>query len=262
MGRKCPGQFVERPLGAVLLQDLVQIWIRADDRKLRYFLVKDDLVCVRTKLYPASEESFESSGVGASDWRPRHEKLTRKSDSSQPAAEMAVYLFDDWFDPIEAGLRDRVREFIQAMVEGELDAALMRPRYGRRSQSSSCDADGPVGVTGHRHGHRSRSLWGLVLRQSPRLCSSLFIGWPRSFGDYAAPANGDRIVAHRGARSTMSAEGISPFVQGTRQPAQVACASTAINHLRRADGTIATFRARRAFEIRRRGASSSSPCPA
>ena len=86
--------------------------------------------------------------------------ITRKSDSSQPAAETAVYLFDDWFDPIEAGVRDRVREFIQAMVEGELDAALMRPRYGRRSQSSSGDADGPVSVTGHRHGHRSRSLMG------------------------------------------------------------------------------------------------------
>jgi putative transposase len=86
--------------------------------------------------------------------------ITRKSDSSQPAAETAVYLFDDWFDPIETGVRDRVREFIQAMVEGELDAALMRPRYGRRLQSSNSDADGPVGVTGHRHGHRSRSLMG------------------------------------------------------------------------------------------------------
>src|SRR4030088_525783 len=85
--------------------------------------------------------------------------FTRKSDSSQPAAETAVYLFDDWFDPIEAGVRDRVREFIQAMVEGELDAALMRPRYGRRSQSSG-DDDGPAGVIGHRHGHRSRSLMG------------------------------------------------------------------------------------------------------
>jgi hypothetical protein len=63
--------------------------------------------------------------------------ITSKSDSSQPAAKTAVYLFDDWFDPIEAGVRDRVREFIHAMVEGELDAALMRPRYGRRSQSSS-----------------------------------------------------------------------------------------------------------------------------
>ena len=32
-----------------------------------------------------------------------------KSDSSQPVGETAVYLFDDWFDPIEAGVRDRVR---------------------------------------------------------------------------------------------------------------------------------------------------------
>ena len=86
--------------------------------------------------------------------------ITRKSASSQPAAETAVYLFDDRFDPLEAGVRDRVREFIQAMVDGELDAALMRPRYGRRSQSSNSDAGGPVGVTGHRHGHRSRSLMG------------------------------------------------------------------------------------------------------
>src|SRR5204863_8832004 len=86
--------------------------------------------------------------------------ITRKSDFSQPAAETAVYLFADWFDPIETGVRDRVREFIQAMVEGELDAALMRPRCGRRSRSSNSDAGGRVGVTGHRHGHRSRSLVG------------------------------------------------------------------------------------------------------
>src|SRR6266851_5684947 len=86
--------------------------------------------------------------------------ISTKSDSPQPAADTAVYLFDDWFDPIEAGVRDRVREFIQAMVEGELDATLMRRRYGRRPKSTSDDDDGLVAVTGHRHGHRSRSLLG------------------------------------------------------------------------------------------------------
>ena len=30
--------------------------------------------------------------------------ITTKSDSSQPVADTAVYLFDDWFDPIEAEL--------------------------------------------------------------------------------------------------------------------------------------------------------------
>jgi hypothetical protein len=45
-----------------------------------------------------------------------------KSSISQPASDTTVYLFDDWFDPIEAGVRDRVRGFIEAMIEGELDS--------------------------------------------------------------------------------------------------------------------------------------------
>jgi hypothetical protein len=46
-----------------------------------------------------------------------------KSSSLQSEGETAVHLLDDCFDPIEAGLRDRVREFIQAMIESELDTA-------------------------------------------------------------------------------------------------------------------------------------------
>src|SRR2546427_9617042 len=86
--------------------------------------------------------------------------ITTKHCSSQPVADAAVYLFDDWFDPIEAVVRDRVRGFIQAMIEGELGVTLERPRYGRRPQSSSSASDGRVAVIGHRHGHRSRSLMG------------------------------------------------------------------------------------------------------
>src|SRR5215831_16001480 len=40
-------------------QDLVQIRICADETKSRCFLIQDDLVCVRSKLYPASKEFFE-----------------------------------------------------------------------------------------------------------------------------------------------------------------------------------------------------------
>ena len=58
--------------------------------------------------------------------------ITTKPAADQPEAETAAYLFDDWFDPIEAGLRDRVRAFIETMIRSELDAALARPRYGRR----------------------------------------------------------------------------------------------------------------------------------
>jgi putative transposase len=86
--------------------------------------------------------------------------ITTKLESPQPAAETAVHLFDNWFDPIEAGLRDRVREFIHAMIEGELDTALSRPRYARHAKPLSGEAESAVGATGHRHGHRSRSLLG------------------------------------------------------------------------------------------------------
>jgi putative transposase len=86
--------------------------------------------------------------------------ITTKLESSQPAAETAVHLFDDWFDSIEAGLRDRVRDFIHAMIEGELDTALSRPRYARHATPPSGEVEGAVGTAGHRHGHRSRSLLG------------------------------------------------------------------------------------------------------
>jgi transposase-like protein len=76
----------------------------------------------------------------------------------QSEIETAEHLFDNWFDPIEAELRDRAREFLQGMLEAELDEALGRSRYGRRTQP--CDSEATAKVTGHRHGHRSRSLLG------------------------------------------------------------------------------------------------------
>ena len=85
---------------------------------------------------------------------------TTKSTVDQQDAETAVHLFDDWFDPIEATVRDRVRDFIETMIEGELDGTLVRPRYGRRLASSSGKDGGLAAITGHRHGHRSRSLTG------------------------------------------------------------------------------------------------------
>jgi transposase-like protein len=80
-----------------------------------------------------------------------------KTDSSQREADTAPQLFDDWFDPIETEVRDRARQFIEELIRGELDAALARPRYGR-GQTGGGEASG--GVTGHRHGSRTRSLTG------------------------------------------------------------------------------------------------------
>src|SRR5438477_6529067 len=74
-------------------------------------------------------------------------------------AEIGVGLLNEWFDPIEACLRDRVRELIQTMIESELEAVLSRPRYARRPRAEPANYGGG-GVAGHRHGHRSRSLLG------------------------------------------------------------------------------------------------------
>ena len=83
----------------------------------------------------------------------------------QSEIETAGHLFDNWFDPIEAGLRDRAREFLQAMLEAELDEVLDRSRYARRAKRSSGDSEATAGATGHRHGHRSRTLLGTFGQQ-------------------------------------------------------------------------------------------------
>ena len=49
-----------------------------------------------------------------------------------------------WFDPIEAELRERVRGFLEEMIEQEVTAALGRGRYQRGAGG------------GYRNGTRSR----------------------------------------------------------------------------------------------------------
>jgi transposase-like protein len=66
-------------------------------------------------------------------------------------------LFDNWFDPIEDGVRTRVRGFIETLLEEELEVALSRPRYGRRKGPVDADA---APLAGCRHGHRKRTLTG------------------------------------------------------------------------------------------------------
>ena len=85
---------------------------------------------------------------------------TTKPEAVQPESETSAYLFDDWFDPIEAGLRDQVRGFIETMIRSELDAALARPRYARRPAASEGGDGTAAGVAGYRHGSRVRTLTG------------------------------------------------------------------------------------------------------
>ena len=83
--------------------------------------------------------------------------ITTKSVPSQREAEASSRLFDNWFDPIETEVRARARGFIEELLRSELDEALARPRYGR---SQTAGIEGRSGITGHRHGSRTRSLTG------------------------------------------------------------------------------------------------------
>ena len=45
-------------------------------------------------------------------------------DSGKGPTEQALFAGEAWFDPIEAGLRDRIRGLVEGLVEQELEAAL------------------------------------------------------------------------------------------------------------------------------------------
>ena len=136
---------------------------------------------------------------------------TTRFDSTQPAADTAVYLFDNWFDPIEAAVRDRVRGFIEAMIEGELDAKLMRPRYRRHPKSVLDADDGAIAVSGHRHGHRSRSLMGTF--------GHIEIGMPRARlnGPEGKTTEWNSTVLRAYQRRTLAADALiaSTYLSGT-----------------------------------------------
>jgi hypothetical protein len=83
-----------------------------------------------------------------------------RTDTTKTPADVAdEKLFDNWFDPVETELRTKVRGFIEAMIEEELEMALARPRYGRRSGPPAEDC-AAAPIAGHRHGRRIRSLTG------------------------------------------------------------------------------------------------------
>ena len=75
--------------------------------------------------------------------------------SKDCSEESSEFLGAGWFDPIEAAIRDRVRGFIEELVDAELDEALGRSRYRR-----PVPAEVAGGSAGYRHGRRDRRLLG------------------------------------------------------------------------------------------------------
>lgn len=68
--------------------------------------------------------------------------------NSTPTEAAPLFAGEAWFDPIEAELRERVRQFIEEMIEHEATAALGRGRYERGA------------AAGYRNGTRTRRLLG------------------------------------------------------------------------------------------------------
>ena len=61
--------------------------------------------------------------------------ITTQPDSMHPAADMAGDLFDHWFDPLEAEVRARSRQFIEGLLRGTVfagTAALRTKPDGRQ----------------------------------------------------------------------------------------------------------------------------------
>jgi len=95
-------------------------------------------------------------------------------------AQEVPFLGGDWFDPLEAGVRRRIRSFIEGMLEEELAAALGRGRYDRSPR-----------VAGYRNGHRDRQLlgtFGPVAVSVPRARLSGGDGKPEEWRSKTLPA--------------------------------------------------------------------------
>src|SRR5690349_12660375 len=69
-----------------------------------------------------------------------------KSSTTTTAAPL--FAGEGWFDPIEAELRNRIRRFLEEMIEHEVTGALGRGHYERGA------------AVGYRNGTRPRRLLG------------------------------------------------------------------------------------------------------
>ena len=131
------------------------------------------------------------------------------TDSTPTADEGTLFLGEAWSDPIEAAIRDRIRVFIEELIEEELAAALGRGRYQRRQrggegEAGSADSRPAAGTgdiapgAGYRHGHRRRRLCG-------------------SFGTVAIAVPRARIGTSYGGTAEWKSKALPRYARMTRQ---------------------------------------------
>jgi putative transposase len=87
-----------------------------------------------------------------------------EKNSRETATNSPLFLGEGWFDPIEIGIRERIRGFIEELAEEELNDALGRTRYQRPGSPvltpGSAGPEAARTATGYRHGRRERQLLG------------------------------------------------------------------------------------------------------
>jgi transposase-like protein len=131
--------------------------------------------------------------------------------STKEPAEAALFAGEAWFDPIETALRERIRGFIEELLEQELTEALGRRRHGR----------GPS--PGHRHGRRERRLTG-------------------SFGPVAISVPRARLHTEDGATREWRSAALPRYARRTRQvEALIAGAYLAGTNTRRVQRALAAL---------------------
>src|SRR3984893_4565734 len=106
----------------------------AIDGAIKHFQMED----IQSRKVPSWEWLEFEGGVISALFQPTESALSRrwrsamKTDTTKAtadAAEGTLFLGDDWFDPLEAGVRTRIRRFIEELLEAEIDVALGRDRY-------------------------------------------------------------------------------------------------------------------------------------
>src|ERR1700723_2306360 len=113
---------------------------------------------------------------------------TNSTMPTPSSTEGEQFLCDDWFDPLENGVRTRIRGFIEELLEAELDAALGRARYERPGAGGG---GSPESSAGSRHGHRERRIlgtFGATMVRVPRARLTTPEGKTREWRNATIPA--------------------------------------------------------------------------
>src|SRR5512140_1075350 len=93
------------------------------------------------------------------------------TDSMRAEDDAKLFLGEARSDPIEAAIRDRIRGFIEQLIEEELAVALGRGAVPTPTLAGDGEVGSPDGLPagetadvapldGHRHGHRERRITG------------------------------------------------------------------------------------------------------